>query len=148
MHRNGITTFFPASHPYIPHHLFPSFSVFYVLFCAGFPLSLSLFSDHSLFFLFCSSLAALNLFGFHSLSECIESEYTLMFYYCFSSNQTYIQTHSHRSNFIQRAYFSTLKHESSQFRFGLCVNIVDYGGRGNRNRKPKTLCTMRTITKK
>lgn len=42
VHRNGITTFFPASHPYIPHHLFPSFSVFYVLFCAGFPLSLSL----------------------------------------------------------------------------------------------------------
>lgn len=41
VHRNGITTFFPVCLTYIPHHLFPAFSVFYVLFCTGFPLPIS-----------------------------------------------------------------------------------------------------------
>lgn len=132
VHRNGITTFFPV-HTYISSlSIFITIYVLFYITSLSLSLSFSLSCDHSLFYLFFvySLLAALNLFGFHSLtvnkeSVCVMCVYILMFYYCFSSNQTYIYTQ--RSNSIQRAYFSTLKHESSQFRFGLCVDIIVAG---------------------
>lgn len=132
VHRNGITTFFPV-HTYISSlSIFITIYVLFYITSLSLSLSFSLSCDHSLFYLFFvySLLAALNLFGFHSLtvnkeSVCVMCVYILMFYYCFSSNQTYIYTP--RSNSIQRAYFSTLKHESSQFRFGLCVDIIVAG---------------------